>query len=71
MRLHDPEFRLAIVGDFSCGKSTFPNAFIGEELLTTDNLQTTAIPTEILRKVKNRATERIETKIYVKHGGIT
>ena len=22
-RLHDPEFRLAIVGNFNCGKSTF------------------------------------------------
>lgn len=44
-RFNDPEFRLAIVGDFSCGKSTFLNALIGEELLTTDNLPTTAIPT--------------------------
>lgn len=44
-RLHDPEFRLAIVGNFNCGKSTFLNALIGEELLTTDNLPTTAIPT--------------------------
>lgn len=46
-RLYDPEFRLAIVGDFSCGKSTFLNALIGEELLTTDTLPTTAIPTYI------------------------
>ena len=46
-RVYDPEFRLAIVGDFSCGKSTFLNALIGEELLTTDTLPTTAIPTYI------------------------
>lgn len=46
-RLCDPEFRLAVVGDFSCGKSTFLNALIGEELLTADILPTTAIPTYI------------------------
>lgn len=46
-RFHDPEFRLAIVGNFSCGKSTFLNALLKKKLLATDNLPTTAIPTYI------------------------
>lgn len=46
-RFYDPEFRLAIVGNFSCGKSTFLNALLKEKLLTTDILPTTAIPTYI------------------------
>ena len=47
LRFYDPEFRLAIIGNFSCGKSTFLNALIKRELLSTDILPTTAIPTYI------------------------
>lgn len=46
-RFQDPEFRLAVIGNFSCGKSTFLNALVGRELLATSNLPTTAIPTYI------------------------
>lgn len=46
-RFYDPEFRLAVVGNFNCGKSTFLNALLKRRLLTTDNLPTTAIPTYI------------------------
>ena len=46
-RFYDPEFRLAIVGNFSCGKSTFLNALLKRNLLKTDILPTTAIPTYI------------------------
>lgn len=46
-RFYNPEFRLAVVGNFSCGKSTFLNALLKKNLLTTDILPTTAIPTYI------------------------
>lgn len=46
-RYYDPEFRLAVIGNFSCGKSTFLNALTGHELLSTSVLPTTAIPTYI------------------------
>lgn len=57
-RFYDPEFRLAIVGNFSCGKSTFLNALLGENLLTVDVLPTTAIPTYI-RWNKNALLKKI------------
>lgn len=46
-RFYDPEFRLAVVGNFNCGKSTFLNALLKRRLLTTNILPTTAIPTYI------------------------
>ena len=44
---HFEEQRLCItvVGEFNTGKSTLLNAFIGEELLQTDQLECTAVPT--------------------------
>lgn len=44
---YNPEFKLAIIGNFSSGKSTFLNALLGKELLSVSNLPTTAIPTYI------------------------
>lgn len=61
-RLRDPEFRLAVVGDFSCGKSTFLNALIGEELLTADILPTTAIPTYIRWNKENLLSKTARDK---------
>lgn len=46
-RLHSVELKLAVIGNFSCGKSTFLNALLGRELLSVSNLPTTAIPTYI------------------------
>ena len=46
-RYEDPEFKLAVIGNFSAGKSTFLNALFGRELLSVSNLPTTAIPTYI------------------------
>ena len=46
---------LAIVGEFKVGKSTFINkAFLNENLLFTDVLEATAIPTAISRSVNNQ-----------------
>lgn len=46
-RLNDNSFRLAVVGEFSSGKSTFLNALIGEDLLKHGIQETTATITEI------------------------
>lgn len=46
-RLRDPYLKLSVIGDFSCGKSTLLNAVFGRELLSTDMMPTTAIPTYI------------------------
>lgn len=42
-----PDLKLALIGNFSCGKSTFLNAVLKRPLLTMDALPTTAIPTNI------------------------
>lgn len=46
-RILCPDLRLAVIGNFSCGKSTFLNAVLRRPLLTVDVLPTTAIPTYI------------------------
>lgn len=46
-RLEDDSFRIAVVGEFSSGKSTFVNALIGRDLLKHGAKETTATITEI------------------------
>lgn len=46
-RLEAGQFRLAVLGQFKRGKSTLLNALLGENLLPTDILPVTAIPTFI------------------------
>ena len=46
-RAKDPNLNVALIGDFSSGKSTFINAFIQKDLLKTAWIATTAIPTNI------------------------
>ena len=46
-RLEDPQMKLAIIGNFSCGKSTFLNALLEQPLLSMSNTPTTAVPTWI------------------------
>jgi GTPase SAR1 family protein len=46
-RQKDPNLYLAVVGEFSSGKSTFINALLREELLKTSALVTTAAATKI------------------------
>ncbi len=49
-----PYLHVALVGECSCGKSTFLNNIIGERLLATDLLVTTAIPAYIKWDSKRR-----------------
>lgn len=60
-RLLDDSFRLAVVGEFSSGKSTFLNALIGRDLLKHGAKETTATVTEI----HNKETEENETYLDV------
>ena len=39
--------RVSVFGEFSCGKTTFLNALINENILTTAYAPTTAVPTRI------------------------
>lgn len=47
-RLADNEFRIAVVGEFSSGKSTFINALLGQDLLQHATVETTASITRIV-----------------------
>jgi GTPase SAR1 family protein len=51
-------FRLAVLGQFKRGKSTFLNALLGANLLPTDILPVTAIPTFI------RADDSVTAKVF-------
>ena len=46
-RLNEDVFKLAVVGEFSSGKSTFINAIIGMDLLSHSTEETTATLTYI------------------------
>src|SRR5688500_2667189 len=46
-RLRDDRYYLAVIGEFSAGKSTFINALLGLDLLPTSALRTTAAATRI------------------------
>lgn len=47
-RLADDEFRIAVVGEFSSGKSTFINALLGRDILQHASTETTAAVTRIV-----------------------
>lgn len=47
-RLNDDEIRIAVVGEFSAGKSTFINALIGKDILKHATTETTAVITRIV-----------------------
>lgn len=46
-RILDQSFRIAVVGEFSSGKSTFINALIGKDILKHGASETTATITEV------------------------
>ncbi|MDO3378529.1 dynamin family protein [Geoalkalibacter halelectricus] len=57
-RLAEGRFHLAVLGQFKRGKSTLLNALLGEDLLPTDILPATSIPTYIL------AGEALRVRVY-------
>lgn len=46
-RYNNSELKLAVIGEFNTGKSTFINAILKKDYLSTDNVPTTVIPTYI------------------------
>lgn len=52
-RLTDKEFRIAVVGEFSSGKSTFINALLGKDILSHATTETTAVITRLVNVDKN------------------
>ncbi|MBW6508959.1 MAG: dynamin family protein [Desulfuromonadales bacterium] len=57
-RQEEGTFRLAVLGQFKRGKSTFLNALLGVDLLPTDILPVTAIPTFI------RTGDSVTAKVF-------
>ena len=52
-RINDNFFRLAVIGEFSSGKSTFINALIGKDILSHATKETTAVLTRIVNVAEN------------------
>ena len=65
-RYSDPNLHLAVVGEFSSGKSTFINALLRDDLLKTSALVTTAIATHLCSDCKARRQEYCERNPKVK-----
>lgn len=69
-RLSDNEFRIAVVGEFSSGKSTFINALLGKDILSHATTETTAVLTRIINVMPT--DKRCGTgKIYMRNGTTT
>jgi GTPase SAR1 family protein len=68
IRVHDPNCYLAVVGEFSSGKSTLINAFLKDELLPTSALVTTATETRLCygNSLEVNAFFRQEYKLLMK-----
>lgn len=68
-RLLDKEFRIAVVGEFSSGKSTFINAILGKDILNHATTETTAVVTRIIN-VSENDTRVNKGNVYFKNGKI-
>jgi GTPase Era involved in 16S rRNA processing/gas vesicle protein len=62
-RRHDPYLYLAIIGEFSSGKSTLINALLRDDLLKTSALVTTATATKIIYNKKFSAEALFKTEV--------
>ena len=67
-RLEDSTFKLVVVGEFSSGKSTFLNAFMGKDILKHGVKETTATITEIYNLVDSKQEETFD--VYYEDGKI-
>ncbi len=61
-RLLEGRFHLAVLGQFKRGKSTLLNALLGDDILPTDILPVTAIPTFI------RSGENLDARVHFTDG---
>lgn len=60
-RLQDRATYVAVVGEFSAGKSTFINALLGDDLLKTSALVSTSVATQI------RPGDKLQVDVGLKH----
>lgn len=60
-RRKDPYLNVALIGDFSTGKSTFINALIKQNILKTAWIATTAVPTQIYYHIKKDIDVLVDT----------
>lgn len=60
-RADNPYLNVALIGDFSSGKSTFINALIKQNILKTAWLATTAVPTHMYYHASSCVTVVLET----------
>ena len=67
-RLKDKTFKLAVVGEFSSGKSTFLNALMGKDILKHGAKETTAAITEIKNDVSIKGKAIFD--VYYENGEI-
>lgn len=67
-RLKDNSFRVAVVGEFSFGESTFLNALIGRDLLKHGAKETTATVTEIYNDIN--CMDGTEIDVYFNDGTV-
>ena len=63
--MNDDEIRIAVVGEFSSGKSTFINALIGKDILNHATKETTAVITRLIN-VKKVVRSVIQEKLFLK-----
>ena len=67
-RILDQSFRIAVVGEFSSGKSTFINALIGKDILKHGASETTATITEI-ENISDKDTDDY-FEVYFEDGSV-
>ena len=66
-RINDIEFKIAVVGEFSSGKSTFINAVVGKDVLKHGSEETTAVITRIIN-VNVDDVNAFKGKVFLKNG---
>ncbi len=67
-RISDQSLRLAVVGEFSSGKSTFINALIGRDILKHGASETTATITEVENNPNKEDPDRFD--VYFSDGSV-
>lgn len=68
-RLEDDEFRIAVVGEFSSGKSTFINAMLGKDVLQHASTETTAALTRLIN-VDPADPQCGSGEVHLRNGGV-
>ena len=68
-RLNDDFFRIAVVGEFSSGKSTFINALIGRDILSHATTETTAALSRLIN-ISSDDERNGQGRAYMKDGTV-